>query len=219
MSAFAARAATLADLPVVCSWVDDADTLFYLHPRAQFPLTVAQLAEAFAARALNTVLLADGAPVAFANCYRHTPGECAMIGNVIVAPAWRGRGAARALLAAMAQQAIARWQVRELGVSCFNGNVAGLLCYPALGFAPHAVEARQRDGQPVTRWLLSYTGQVDSWPLLALTLPCWLAIFSAAAMRSLSTALSRAGLAWLSSVNSTALRVSLLISRRASAPS
>lgn len=72
-----------------------------------------------------------------------------MIGNVIVAPAWRGRGAARALLAAMAQQAIARWQVRELGVSCFNGNVAGLLCYPALGFVPHAVEARQRDGQPV----------------------------------------------------------------------
>ena len=62
MSAFVARAATLADLPVVCSWVDDADTLFYLHPRAQFPLTVAQLAEAFAARALNTVLLADGAP-------------------------------------------------------------------------------------------------------------------------------------------------------------
>ncbi len=149
MSAFAARAATLADLPVVCSWVDDADTLFYLHPRAQFPLTVAQLAEAFAARELNTVLLADGAPVAFANCYRHTPGECAMIGNVIVAPAWRGRGAARALLAAMAQQAIAHWQVRELGVSCFNGNVAGLLCYPALGFVPHAVEARQRDGQPV----------------------------------------------------------------------
>jgi predicted GNAT family acetyltransferase len=111
MSAFAARAATLADLPVVCSWVDDADTLFYLHPRAQFPLTVAQLAEAFAARELNTVLLADGAPVAFANCYRHTPGECAMIGNVIVAPAWRGRGAARALLAAMAQQAIAHWQM------------------------------------------------------------------------------------------------------------
>ena len=34
-------------------------------------------------------------------------------------------------------------------MSCFNGNVAGLLCYPALGFQPFAVEARQRDGQPV----------------------------------------------------------------------
>ena len=95
MSAFVARAATLADLPVVCGWVDDADTLFYLHPRARFPLTVAQLAGAFAARELNTVLLADGAPVAFAQLLPAHRAR-AMIGNVIVAPAWRGRGTARA---------------------------------------------------------------------------------------------------------------------------
>lgn len=149
MSGFVARPARLDDLPEVCAWVDNADTLFHLHPRARFPLTVGQLADTMAARQLNTVLLAGDVPVAFANCYRHILGQCAMVGNVIVAPAWRGRGAARALLAAMASQAIARWQVRDIGVSCFNDNVAGLLCYPALGFVPHAVEARSRDGRPL----------------------------------------------------------------------
>lgn len=146
---FSYRPVQPEDLATVCGWVDDADTLFYLHPRAQFPLTVAQLAATLAERELGTLLLADGAPVGLANCYRQQPGEYACIGNVIVAPQARGRGAARALMAAMAEQAQARWQVKELRVSCFNGNVAGLLCYPALGFQPFAVEARQRDGQPV----------------------------------------------------------------------
>ena len=70
MSAFAARAATLADLPVV---LGGRRPIRCLSASARaVSADRGPAGRAFAARELNTVLLADGAPVAFANCYRHT---------------------------------------------------------------------------------------------------------------------------------------------------
>jgi len=42
----------------------------------------------------------------------------------------------------MAAKALSRHAAREVRISCFNGNVAGLLLYAKLGFAPYAVERR-----------------------------------------------------------------------------
>jgi GNAT superfamily N-acetyltransferase len=78
----------------------------------------------------------------FANFYvREVSGACA-IGNVVVAPAARARGVGRYLIEAMIRKALLDHREREVRISCFNGNVAGLLLYGKLGFVPFAVEQR-----------------------------------------------------------------------------
>ena len=65
------------------------------------------------------------------------------MGNVLVSPGARGRGVARFLVQQMMDLARSRHQAREMKVSCFNHNTAGLLLYPRLGFVPFGIEERQ----------------------------------------------------------------------------
>lgn len=136
------RPATELDLQVVCGFAQDAQELFFFFPKAQFPLTPQQLSQAVAERAEATVVELDGQVVAFANFYRWEMGGRCSIGNVVVAPAARGRGAARYLMERMIVLALTKHRAREVTVSCFNQNVAGLLLYPQLGFEPFAIEER-----------------------------------------------------------------------------
>ncbi len=131
-----------ADIETVCRFVQDAHELFFLFPKATFPLTPDQLQGAIAQRTDSTVVEADGAVAAFANFYRwQTDGQCA-IGNVIVAPAYRGRGVGRYLIEQMVARAFAAYNAAEIRISCFHENVAGLLLYTKLGFRPVAIEER-----------------------------------------------------------------------------
>lgn len=136
------RPATEQDFQAVCGFAQDAQELFFFFPKAQFPLTPQQLSQAVAQRADATVVELDGRVAAFANFYRWEFEGCCSIGNVVVAPAARGRGAARYLMAQMIDLALTKYRAREVTVSCFNQNVAGLLLYPRLGFEPFAVEER-----------------------------------------------------------------------------
>ena len=130
------------DIQTVCGFAQDAQELFFFFPKAQFPLTPQQLSQAVEERADATVVELDGEVVAFANFYRwESEGRCS-IGNVIIAPAARGRGAARYLMRQMIDLARTKYCAREVTVSCFNQNLAGLLLYPKLGFEPFAVEER-----------------------------------------------------------------------------
>jgi RimJ/RimL family protein N-acetyltransferase len=54
----------------------------------------------------------------------------------------RGQGAGRYLVETMIQMAFTRHNVKEVQISCFNQNVAGLLLYQKLGFRPFAIEER-----------------------------------------------------------------------------
>lgn len=130
------------DLAAVCAFTQNPAELFYCFPKADFPLTPAQLQAAIDQRSDSTVVLLDGVVVAFANFYRWETGGVCAIGNVMVAPAARGRGVARYLIEQMLATAFSRHQACEVQVSCFNQNVAGLLLYPQLGFVPCALEAR-----------------------------------------------------------------------------
>lgn len=142
------RAVREEDLAAVCTFPQNAEELFFLFPAAEYPLTPAQLSDAIARRSDSTVVERDGEVLAFANFYRW--GDSCAIGNVIVAPAARGQGVGRHLVEAMATLAVSRHGAGELTVSCFNGNLAGLLFYPRLGFRPYAIEARRdRRGEPV----------------------------------------------------------------------
>lgn len=131
------------DIQVICGFPKSEDELFFLFPKAAFPLTASQLQDAIAQRSDSTVVEFDGEIVAFANFYRWEVGGCCSIGNVIVSPTVRGRGVGRYLIEQMIGLAFSRHQAAEVTVSCFNENVAGLLLYPQLGFQPYAVEERK----------------------------------------------------------------------------
>lgn len=53
---------------------------------------------------------------------------------------------ARFLVQSMIELARSQFEAREVQVSCFNSNAAGLLLYPQLGFEPFAIEERQGPG-------------------------------------------------------------------------
>lgn len=136
------RPAGKHDLPLVCSFPTSAEELFYLFPRASFPLTPEQLMAAVEERRDSTIVVSDEQPVAFANFYRWERGGACVLGNVIVAPHMRGRGVGRYLIDAMLDLAFVSHEADDVLVSCFNRNTGGLLFYSRLGFRPFLIEPR-----------------------------------------------------------------------------
>jgi ribosomal protein S18 acetylase RimI-like enzyme len=144
------RPAAPADIPIICQFPHGPDELFYMFPKATYPLTPEQLNDAIAQRSGSTVVEADGVLVGFANFYKAEHGGVCALGNVVVAPAARGKGVARYLVQSMIALAREQFAAREVWVSCFNHNTAGLLLYPQLGFVPFAIEERRApDGSRV----------------------------------------------------------------------
>lgn len=136
------RPAGKDDLSLVCSFPTSAEELFYLFPRASFPLTPNQLLAVMETRRDSTLVLADDEPAAFANFHQSERGGVCALGNVIVAPQLRGRGVGRYLVEVMLHFALTRHEAEDVLVSCFNRNTGGLLFYSKLGFRPFLIEPR-----------------------------------------------------------------------------
>ena len=67
------------DIPAVCDMPQSIDDLFYMFPKATFPLTPEQLKAAIEQRSDNTVIELDGEVVGFANFSRFDfRGRCSM---------------------------------------------------------------------------------------------------------------------------------------------
>jgi RimJ/RimL family protein N-acetyltransferase len=140
--ALAHRAVHASDVARICTFPQSAEELFFLFPRAVHPLTPDQLQRAIDQRFDSTVVLLDGEPSGFANFHvREVEGTCS-IGNVMVAPEARGKGVGKYLIETMASRALRKHAAREVRISCFNANVAGLLLYSKVGFLPYGVERR-----------------------------------------------------------------------------
>jgi RimJ/RimL family protein N-acetyltransferase len=130
------------DIPFICAMPQSVDELFYMFPKAAFPLTPAQLSDAIEHRSDNTVIELHGEVVGFANFSRYDfRGRCSM-GNVIIAPHARSKGVGRYMIGCMKELAFNKHEATELTASCFNHNVPGLLFYPRLGFKPFSIEER-----------------------------------------------------------------------------
>ncbi|GLK91463.1 GNAT family N-acetyltransferase [Pseudomonas turukhanskensis] len=137
------RPATADDLPTVVAIPQHADELFFCYPKGSWPFTVAQLSEAVDQREASTVVELDGKIAAFANFYTCVPGEYCALGNVMVAAWARGQGVAHYLIEQMEHIARERFSAREMQLSCFNANTAGLLLYPAMGYQVVGVQERR----------------------------------------------------------------------------
>lgn len=108
------------DVPVICELPQNADELFYMFPRANWPLTPPQLADALETRQDSTVIEMDGEVVGFANFSQcHFRGRCSL-GNVIIAPKARSKGVGRYMITRMMEIAFDKHEATELIASCYN---------------------------------------------------------------------------------------------------
>lgn len=88
------------------------------------------------------MILSKKSIAGFANFYEAEKDKHCSIGNVIVNPIFRGKGAGAFLINTMENIAIKKYNVKEVHISCFNQNVAGLLLYHKLGYIPCEIEKR-----------------------------------------------------------------------------
>ena len=130
------RPVQVDDIRCICQFPQSEQELYFLFPKASYPLTVEQLQNAIDQRYDSTVVLKDNCVVGFANFYICEPEWKCAIGNVIIAPEARGHGVGQYLIETMVQIAWAKYKAKEVQISCFNQNVAGLLLYQKLGFRP-----------------------------------------------------------------------------------
>ncbi len=143
------RAVEQRDLETICGFPQNARELFYMFPKAEFPLTVEQLAAAVESRLESTVILKGGEIAGFANMYDVVENRYCSIGNVIINPKFRRQGIGEFVMQVMEGIATGKYNVSELRLVCFNGN-PGILLYSKLGYHPYGIKRwTDKENEPV----------------------------------------------------------------------
>ncbi len=132
-----------SDLDHICSFPQTRQELFFISPRASYPLTVTAFSAILSERHHPTVALLDGQLAGFASLYNVNRENHCFVGNIIVNPEFRQRKLGTAIVAEMARIAQAEYAVKSLHLSCFSHNVRALLLYSGLGFQPYSIEERR----------------------------------------------------------------------------
>jgi ribosomal protein S18 acetylase RimI-like enzyme len=136
------RQAAKDDLPFICNFPRDENELYFMFPKASFPLSTEQLQSSIDSRTDSTVIYSGETILGFANFYESVEDSYCSIGNVIVNPDCRGKGVGLYLIGIMEMKAKEKYRAKEIHISCFNQNVTGLLLYRKLGYVPYEVEKR-----------------------------------------------------------------------------
>jgi ribosomal protein S18 acetylase RimI-like enzyme len=153
------------DLAFICKFPQDENELYFMYPKAEYPLDVHQLQSSIKSRFDSTVILSENVIVGFANFYEVIMDQCCSIGNVIVNPLFRGKGVGIFLINTMESMAIKKYNVKEVHISCFNPNVTGLLLYNKLGYSPYEIEKRfDKNSLPIA--LIKMKKEINSGHLL-----------------------------------------------------
>lgn len=136
------RSVEIPDLEIICKLPQNEEELFFMFPKADYPLSVEQLEAVMANRSDSTVILLDNKIVGFANFYEVKDNEYCSIGNVIVSSDFRNKGIGKYLIETMESIALKKYDIREMHISCFNMNTKGILLYSKLGYLPYEIEER-----------------------------------------------------------------------------
>lgn len=129
------RALLPSDLETIAAFPQNETDLFFMFPKAVYPLTPEQIEEAAKKRLKPTVVLLDDEVVAHANLYDVDADSC-WLGNVIVSPNHRGKGVSKYLIEVMQSIAKEQLKVKRLKLVCLNTNTRGLFFYTKSGFKP-----------------------------------------------------------------------------------
>lgn len=124
------------DYPVISEFPQNELELFSMFPSGKYPLTPEQIAESAKNRWYPTVVLHENKVIGYANFYGLEEKIKCFLGNVIVAPPYRGKGASTALINEMIRKAKEELKVGKLQLVCHNTNITGLLFYKKIGFKP-----------------------------------------------------------------------------------
>lgn len=130
------------DIPVICSFPQNANELFFLAPQASWPLTEQAFAGIVSQRQNPTVVLLHDRVVGFACLHNLETSHRCFVDNIIIAPQFRGQGIGRALVEQMTAVAIDQFAIKDIHLSCFNNNINGLFLYVSLGFKAYFIEER-----------------------------------------------------------------------------
>lgn len=136
------RQALASDFEVISQLPQNEEELFWMFPRAIYPLTIDQVKTAVESRYNSIVVLLDNQVVGFANFYEVIENESCSVGNVIVKTDCRGCGIGEYILKILENIALKEHNAKVLHLSCFGINTIGLLLYTKLGYVPHAIEDR-----------------------------------------------------------------------------
>ncbi len=128
------------DYETVCRLPQTEEELFFMFPKADFPLTTEQLAENLKIRYSPTVFLDGIEIIGFANYYHVKENESAWIGNLIVRSSYRGKGTGSFIVEIMENQSIEIYGTTEMRLSCFSDNIPALGMYHKLGYIPFGME-------------------------------------------------------------------------------
>lgn len=134
------KAVEVSDLKKICQLPKNEEELFFMFPKAEYPLTESQLESAINSRFDSTVILFNNVIVGFANFYEVKKNQYSSIGNVVVDANYRNQGIGKYLIRKMEQIAIGKYNVSELHLSCFNTNTKGILLYSKLGYIPYEIK-------------------------------------------------------------------------------
>jgi N-acetylglutamate synthase-like GNAT family acetyltransferase len=129
------RAVVSDDFEIISSFPQNEEELFYMFPKAAYPLTPSQVEEGVKNRLKPTVILHQQEVVAYANLYEHEEDFC-WLGNVIVSPHYRGKDVSKYLIDVMVGIAKEEIKVKKLKLVCHNTNTRGVLFYTKQGFKP-----------------------------------------------------------------------------------
>jgi len=140
---FTQRALTDSDTEVIADFPKSGEELFYLFPKATYPLRAEVILREAENRSNPTVIVAKGEVVGYGNFITAEYGSFCSIGNVIVKPTFRNRGAASYLVETLTDIAFNQFCSKFVKISCFNKNTAGLLLYKKLGFEPVEIDIRK----------------------------------------------------------------------------
>ncbi|WP_166242669.1 GNAT family N-acetyltransferase [Paenibacillus turpanensis] len=136
------RPVNCSDFEEIALFPQDARELFFMYPKGIYPLTPGQLEEAAKSRVNATVILSDKYIVGYSNLYDVTEEEC-WLGNVIIHPNYRSKGAGRYLVETMIHIARMELKIKHFRLVCHNINTKALLFYTKLGFKPFDLKIMQ----------------------------------------------------------------------------
>lgn len=150
INALSHRPIKISDFGKIRQLPQSKEELFFMFPKADYPLSVEQLGTVVENRSDSTAILLDKEVVGFANFYEVKENNYCSIGNVIVSSYFRNKGISKYLIDTMESIALEKYNVREIHISCFNMNTKGILLYSKLGHLPYQIEERlDKDGRKV----------------------------------------------------------------------
>lgn len=140
---FSNRDLQFLDSENIVNFPQSEEELFYMFPKASYPLKPEVFVKESESRFYPTVAILNQTLAGYANFINLKKGVFCSIGNVIINPILRKRGVASYLVKTLETIAFKEINAKYVKISCFNDNTAGLLLYHKLGYVPFEAEVRQ----------------------------------------------------------------------------